>query len=389
MTSPARRWALKEAALRLGIIGLVQFVPLFLLTLVTGWTADRLDRRWIARGVGRARARLRGRARLARLDPRHDAVFALRRRRAARRRAAHSPVLRSGRSRRTSFRARSCRERSHLSSIAWQSGAILGPALGGYLYAYAPYAPYAASAMLFAVAFVCLVAIGPVPADRIAARPEPVGANGRGAALRPPQPARARRDQPRSVRGAARRSDGDAARCSRATCSTPGRRASAISAPRPRSARHSPPPSSRSRPLKHNVGIKMLVAVGVFGARDDRLRAVAVDAAVARLPRVARRCRHVLGLRPPVADPALHAGRDARPGRRGLVTVHLGLERARRGRIGLPRRADRPDPGSDRRRRRRDRRGPSVVLVVPRAAPCKKLRRTRFAPRHTRGARWA
>src|ERR1044071_10335804 len=40
---------LKEAALRLGIIGLVQFVPLFLLTLVTGWTADRGDRRWIAR----------------------------------------------------------------------------------------------------------------------------------------------------------------------------------------------------------------------------------------------------------------------------------------------------------------------------------------------------
>src|SRR3954447_6232075 len=42
---------LKEAALRLGIIGLVQFIPLFLLTLVTGWTADRLDRRWIARGA--------------------------------------------------------------------------------------------------------------------------------------------------------------------------------------------------------------------------------------------------------------------------------------------------------------------------------------------------
>ena len=42
---------LKEAALRLGIIGLVQFVPLFLLTLVTGWTADRLDRRWIARAA--------------------------------------------------------------------------------------------------------------------------------------------------------------------------------------------------------------------------------------------------------------------------------------------------------------------------------------------------
>src|SRR5215213_209985 len=42
---------LKEAALRLGIIGLVQFVPLFLLTLVAGWSADRVDRRWIARAA--------------------------------------------------------------------------------------------------------------------------------------------------------------------------------------------------------------------------------------------------------------------------------------------------------------------------------------------------
>jgi len=40
---------LKEAAFRLGVIGLVQFIPLFLLTLITGWTADRVDRRWIAR----------------------------------------------------------------------------------------------------------------------------------------------------------------------------------------------------------------------------------------------------------------------------------------------------------------------------------------------------
>ena len=62
---------LKEAALRLGIIGLVQFVPLFLLTLVTGWTADRVDRRWIAPSGGRARTRLRGRARLVRVEP-HD-----------------------------------------------------------------------------------------------------------------------------------------------------------------------------------------------------------------------------------------------------------------------------------------------------------------------------
>src|SRR5688572_33485092 len=41
----------KSAALQLGLVGLVQFVPLFALTLVTGWTADRLDRRMVARAT--------------------------------------------------------------------------------------------------------------------------------------------------------------------------------------------------------------------------------------------------------------------------------------------------------------------------------------------------
>ena len=41
--------SLEKAALQLGFIGLVQFVPLFALTLFTGWVADRVDRRIIAR----------------------------------------------------------------------------------------------------------------------------------------------------------------------------------------------------------------------------------------------------------------------------------------------------------------------------------------------------
>ena len=41
----------REAALQLGLIGIAQFLPLVLLTLVVGWVADRLDRRWIARAA--------------------------------------------------------------------------------------------------------------------------------------------------------------------------------------------------------------------------------------------------------------------------------------------------------------------------------------------------
>ena len=133
---------LKEAAFRLGLIGLVQFFPLFVLTLVTGWTADRVDRRWIARaavalefgcaialgwlawthsttlidlyivaallGVGRAFAGPALGALAPNLVPREILPRAI-----------------------------------ALSSMSWQTGAVLGPALGGYLYAFAPYAPYA------------------------------------------------------------------------------------------------------------------------------------------------------------------------------------------------------------------------------------------------------
>ena len=163
---------LKEAALRLGIIGLVQFIPLFLLTLVTGWTADRLDRRWIARAsvaleFGCAVA-------LAWLAWRHEttliALYAV---------AALLGVGRAFAGPALSALAPNLVPRDilpkaiALSSIAWQTGAILGPALGGYLYAWAPFAPYAASALLFATAFVSLLAIGPTERSGMARGPNP------------------------------------------------------------------------------------------------------------------------------------------------------------------------------------------------------------------------
>src|SRR5690348_18300818 len=157
---------LKEAALRLGIIGLVQFAPLFLLTLVTGWTADRIDRRWIARGA--VALELGCAAALALFAWSHTttliglyAVAAL----LGVARAFAGPALGALA---PNLVPRSILPRAiALSSIAWQTGAILGPALGGYLYAWAPFAPYAASAGLFAVAFAGLLAIGPVKRSEI------------------------------------------------------------------------------------------------------------------------------------------------------------------------------------------------------------------------------
>lgn len=157
-----RTMTTKEAAFQLGLIGIVQFLPLLLLTLVVGWTADHVDRRWIGRavvalefacalalglltytgaitlgwlfliaallGVGRAFAGPAFSALAANLVPPNLLPRAI-----------------------------------AISAAGWQAGGIIGPALGGYLYAFAGPLPYLASAGLFAVAFGLLFLIGPVP----------------------------------------------------------------------------------------------------------------------------------------------------------------------------------------------------------------------------------
>ena len=153
---------IRQAAFQLGLIGLVQFVPLFVLTPVSGWVADRLDRRHVARavivlelicalilliatqggfislpilfgvaallGVARAFAGPALGAMAPNLVPREILPNAI-----------------------------------ALSSTAWQAGAIAGPALGGILYDVTPHLPYALSAALFAFSALCLFTIRPIP----------------------------------------------------------------------------------------------------------------------------------------------------------------------------------------------------------------------------------
>src|SRR6476469_10746920 len=164
--------SIREAAFRLGLIGLVQFVPLFVPTPLSGWTADRLDRRHIARAVVFLEflcaltlfvATWRGFINLPILFS-VAALLGVARAFAGPALGALAPNL----------VPREILPRAiALSSIAWQSGAILGPALGGYLYAWAPFAPYAASAGLFAIALVGLLAIGPVQRSEISRGPNP------------------------------------------------------------------------------------------------------------------------------------------------------------------------------------------------------------------------
>src|SRR3546814_8352370 len=48
-SSDLQTMSLPAAAAQLGLIGLLQFLPLFVTTPITGWVADRFDRRWITR----------------------------------------------------------------------------------------------------------------------------------------------------------------------------------------------------------------------------------------------------------------------------------------------------------------------------------------------------
>ena len=255
---------LKEAALRLGIIGLIQFVPLFLLTLVTGWTADRVDRRWIARAS--VALELGCAAALAWFAWKHRTTLEILYIVAALlgvARAFAGPALGALA---PNLVPRDVLPRAiALSSIAWQSGAILGPALGGYLYAWAPFAPYAASSILFAISFVGLLAIPPMPRSELTHGSNPWAQMIEG--LRYVR-------HNRLVLGAISL-DLFAVLLGGATAMLPVFARDVLHAgPEGLGHLRAAPALGATltaaffsvRPLKRNVGVKMLVAVGVFGA---------------------------------------------------------------------------------------------------------------------------
>ncbi|HVR91843.1 MAG TPA: MFS transporter [Novosphingobium sp.] len=146
------------AAFQLGILGLVQFVPLFLLTPVAGLAADRFDRRKLAAlaagldmlvalalGIATASdsltlpllfglAALHGSARVF-TGPAMSAI---------------APNI---------VPAALLPRAIALNSIAWQSASVAGPAMGGLLYAGHPALPYWSGAALLVLAGVSVLAI--------------------------------------------------------------------------------------------------------------------------------------------------------------------------------------------------------------------------------------
>ena len=155
-------YSIERAASLLGLIGLVQFVPLFLLTPVVGLVADTFDRRWIVRGTT---ALLVLNAVALGLLTRADGLtlpwlYAA---------AAFVGIARAFSGPAYGALAPNLVPRESLptaiaiSTLAWQTGSIAGPSLGGLLYAIHPDIAYGAIAGLLAVALALMFLIGPVP----------------------------------------------------------------------------------------------------------------------------------------------------------------------------------------------------------------------------------
>lgn len=163
-----------EASGQLALLGLLQFVPLFLLTPFSGLAADRLDRRRVAQAT--LLLQLLCAATLAVLTWRGEiglaSLFAV---------AVVLGVVRAFNGPAMSALAPNLVPKAilpnaiALSSIAWQTGMIAGPGIGGYFYALAPALPYAVATTLFVLAITAMSFIRPVPRTRIEGAQRPVG----------------------------------------------------------------------------------------------------------------------------------------------------------------------------------------------------------------------
>ena len=155
-------YSIERAASMLGLIGLVQFVPLFLLTPVVGLVADTYDRRWIVRGTTALltlNALMLG---YLTWTDRLSLPFLFLA-------AGFVGVARAFSGPAYSALAPNLVPREVLptaiavSTLAWQTGTIAGPSVGGLLYAIHPDIAYATVAGLFVFALGLIFLIGPVP----------------------------------------------------------------------------------------------------------------------------------------------------------------------------------------------------------------------------------
>jgi MFS family permease len=154
------------AAFQLGLLGLAQFIPLFLLTPVAGLVADRFDRRKVAALANSIDVTVAlTLALLTRADLLNlPVLFAL----AAAHGAARVFTGPAMGSIAPNIVPPALLPRAiALNSIAWQGASVAGPAAGGLLYAVAPDLPYWIAACLLALSALSVLSIRRLPLPEI------------------------------------------------------------------------------------------------------------------------------------------------------------------------------------------------------------------------------
>lgn len=152
-----------EASFQLGLLGLAQFIPLFVLTPVAGLAADRFDRRHVAafaNGIDGAVAAVL--AALTYADALNlPILFAL----AAAHGAARVFVNPAMSAIAPNIVPPALLPRAiALSSMSWQTASVAGPAVGGLIFAQAEWLPHAISAVMLGAAMLLVVSIRPIKA---------------------------------------------------------------------------------------------------------------------------------------------------------------------------------------------------------------------------------
>lgn len=156
------------AAAQLGFIGLAQFIPVFLLSPISGWIADHYDRRRIV--ILSGAIQLISAAILAWATweeyislPLLFGVAGL----LGVARSFSGPAFGSMVPRLVPMEAMP--RALAFSSMIWQCGMIIGPALGGYIFSAFASGPYLLATALFAIAIATITMISPVPPSAMAA----------------------------------------------------------------------------------------------------------------------------------------------------------------------------------------------------------------------------
>jgi MFS family permease len=154
-------FTVNQAALLLGMVGLAQFVPLLLLTPVAGWVADRFERRTVA-GLANSIDLIVALA-LGYVTAHHlvtlPLLFAMAALHGVARVFAGPAMSAIGPN---IVPAALLPRAIAMSSIAWQSASVGGPALGGFLYAANPALPYWFASAGLVIAIIGLIPIRPI-----------------------------------------------------------------------------------------------------------------------------------------------------------------------------------------------------------------------------------